>query len=121
MEAKEFFEERERMLNSLGRTGGLCSGVFCGDCPLYQGERASCETESAVDIVEAWSAEHPKKTYLDVLLEAFPNTPMSYEVPSDVCPCNIGLATSDEDILEYCNYDNCTGCWNREYKEVDND
>lgn len=108
MEAKEFFEERERMLNSLGRTGGICSGVFCRDCPLDK----HCDAKESVDIVEKWSKEHPKKTYLSVLLETFPNTPMSNGIPSEVCPSDIGLAATciSENI-------NCRDCWNQEYKE----
>lgn len=114
MEAKEFFEERERMLNSLGRTGGLCSGVFCGDCPLD----GHCHTKESVDIVEKWSKEHPKKTCLDVLLEAFPNAPMTNGVPVRVCPSDIGLTVLKEDISNYCDScEDCRDCWNQEYKE----
>lgn len=118
MEAKEYMKELRRMLDTFGRTGGYCDGVDCNKCPLDALNDKDCFTEKAVDIVEQWSKEHPKRTYLDVLLEVFPNTLMSpYGVPSHVCPNHIGLTAPDEDISEYCDYDDCTGCWNREYKE----
>ena len=112
MDAKEYIRERERMLNTFGRTEGYCVGIFCGDCPLYQGERASCETESAVDIVEAWSAEHPKKTYLDVLLETFPNVVLGVNGVPIFCPHYLGFNEH-----ESCDNTSCIDCWSREYKE----
>lgn len=124
MDAKEYIRERERMLNSLGRLGGRCSGVFCGKCYLHSPNTAlGClySTEKAIDIVEAWSKEHPKKTYLDVLLEAFPKTPVGKNgLPLHVCPYAIGLETYDESSCLNSDY-KCNTCWHREYKEADDE
>lgn len=115
MEAKEYIRERERMLNAYGRTKGFCSNVSCSNCPLCVKGSVYCDTEEGVDIVEAWSKEHPRKTYLDVLLEAFPNVPLN-EVDGSphFCPINIGLEEHVD--ADACAYTDCLNCWHREYK-----
>lgn len=61
MDAKEYVKERERMLNSFGRTDGNCSGVMCYQCPLCTSAWHCIDrTVAAVDVVEAWSNEHPE-------------------------------------------------------------
>ena len=115
MDAKEFMEERNRMLNSLGRINSRCYGVPCNKCYLYNpGADSDClyNTEKAIDIVEKWSKEHPKRTYLDVLLEAFPDTPMTNGVPTSVCPCDIGLTENSCTQISM----GCRDCWNKEYE-----
>ena len=116
MDAKEFIRERERMLNTYGRTDGFCNNIFCGDCPFNTEEGIVCNTEKAVDIVEKWSEEHPKRTYLDVLLESFPNTPMNENgrLLYVTCPYALGLEKHDE---RPCCKSSCTcdACWHREY------
>lgn len=116
MDAKEFFRERERMLNAFGRTGGKCDGVSCDNCPLHQDERGCWDTEETVDIVEAWSKENPKKTYLSVLLEAFPNATLDSNGVPYICLCRLGFNGGGN-----CANTPCIDCWNREYKEADND
>lgn len=112
MDAKEFFREQTRMLNAHGRISDSCTGLLCTNCPLGTDGYNKCNTEEAVDIVEAWSKEHPKKTYLDVLLEAFPNTTLNLEGTPYFCPYNLGLIKP-----ENCGKISCIDCWNTEYKE----
>lgn len=70
MDAVKFIEERRRMCKTY---------VDCFECPaddnnrckfnIAQGEEATRQ----VELLEEWSAAHPRKTRQDVLLEQFPN------------------------------------------------
>ena len=40
--AKEYFEKKMKILNSLGRTGGCCDGVSCNVCPLNRLDSSRC-------------------------------------------------------------------------------
>ena len=52
--AIEYFEKKKEILDSLGRTGGVCSGVNCGECPLnYNHTRYSCTKCEIVEPLEA--------------------------------------------------------------------
>ncbi len=86
--------------------------VKCHECPMgssHNGTNYNCEhllfecPQKAVEIVQAWSDEHPVKTRLDDLLEKYPNAdivdgkPLFYPVRLGYCKdcdrCNIrGLA-----------------------------
>lgn len=112
MDAKEFFREQTRMLNAYGRISDLCTGVLCADCPLLVCGQTKCITEESVDIVEAWSKEHPRRTYLDVLLEAFPNTELGTRGIPAFCVGHLDQLFDCDSANE-----DCVNCWNAEYEE----
>ena len=124
MDAVKYFEEKKRMLNSLGRTNGQCDGVKCLDCPLSSknnGIDISClelETsypEEAVAIVEKWSKEHPQKTFLSDFLEKYPKAKLcENHSPYGTCPENLGYC---EEIYCETNKLDCVACWNRPLEE----
>ena len=97
MDAIKYFEEKKRMLDSLGRKSGICSGVNCSDCPFYAfkrgllcGEFEFGYPEEAVAIVEKWAEEHPQKTMLQGFLEKYPNAPKEEDgMPMYVCPFHL--------------------------------
>lgn len=92
---------------------GACSDT----CPFNDGER-NCPfdrqiTQEDVDIVQKWSDEHPSpkpKTYLDKLLEAFPNVLTNDKVPA-ICRAYL---FGDESKYLQCpfDYNHCEKCWN---------
>lgn len=105
--------EKNRMLNSLGRTSGICDGIKCNTCPLSSwknGRSLLCtnfEFEypvEATEIVRKWAEEHPRKTRKDVLKEAFPNASID-----DICVLKLGLCSVDD-----CSNigGDCFKCWN---------
>lgn len=108
-----YLVEKKRMLDSLGRTSGVCIGVDCDDCPLSEGE-VKCrklETNSplrATEIVRKWAEEHPRKTRKDVLLEKFPNAKLKEDGVPEACAESIGICT--------CKCESCTKYWNTEVK-----
>ena len=124
MDAVKYFGEKRRMLDSLGRTEGKCGGVRCPDCPFSHknnGMELYCEAleivypERAIEIVEEWSQEHPRKTMLQDFLEKYPNARLEKNgTPKDVCPENLGYC---EEIYCHTNKGDCLACWNRPLEE----
>lgn len=112
MDAIKYFEEKKRMLDSIGRKSGICSGVSCSDCPFYAnkrellcGEFESEHPEKAVAIVEKWAEEHPSKTMLQDFLEKHPKAKLNDDGTPFICPHYLGY--------KYACEKGCTDCWNR--------
>ena len=125
MDTVKYFEEKKRMLNSLGRTKWGCYGVECSNCPLYfnnSGIEVNCGEfelsypERAVQTVEKWSQEHPQKTMLQDLLEKHHKVMLRDDgTPKYICPGDLGYCEG-----RYCNEINkldCIACWNRPLEE----
>ena len=120
MDTVKYFKEKRRMLNSLGRIDGICTGVNCSRCPLSgenNGTKLVCRyfeaeyPEEAVAIVEKWAAEHQQKTMLQDFLEKYPNAPLDKIGTPFICPYEIGY---EEQCLDRnCNDIGCVKCWNR--------
>lgn len=107
MDAVEFLKEYHRM----------CKSVDCIKCGLYHlnnetgsncPEYIEAHPDKAVQIVEQWSKEHPRKTRLQDFLEKYPKTPISSKgVPTRFCPRDIGYKCEYE-----CNRGKLTSeCW----------
>lgn len=118
MDALEFISELKRMCDSYK----CCS---LSPCPLYkdgifkycqpQGIYTDKDIEHVLEIVEKWSKEHPKRTYLSVLLEKFPKTVLNeFGIPS-FCPSYLGFKEFQDTRCG--EYEGCENCWNKEYKE----
>lgn len=117
-----YLVEKNRMLNSLGRTSGICDGIKCNTCPLSSwknGRSLICtnfEFEypvEATEIVRKWADEHPRKTRKDVLLEKFPNAKIFTTTngrPKLVCAEALGICKCTISTT-------CEECWNTEVKE----
>ena len=124
MDAVKYFEEKRRMLDSLGRINGECGGAACRDCPLCSennGIEVSCgglevmHPELAIEIVEKWSQEHPQKTFLSDFLEKYPKAKLCENgSPYGTCPENLGYC--EETYCETNKLD-CVACWNRPLEE----
>ena len=124
MDAVKYFEEKRRMLDSLGRTDRVCYGVECSNCPLHsqnngrglnRGELEAIYPEQAIEIIEKWSQEHPRKTMLQDFLEKYPNAKLLKNgIPNSVCPDNLGYCG---DINCSLFEGDCVACWNRPLEE----
>ncbi len=109
-----YFTEKLRMTK---RTkNGLCK-IKCSNCPLCSnnnGEGLSCPTfemyypEKAIEVVQKWSNEHPRKTYLSEFLKNYPNAKLDEDgTPHKLCPWHLGLIS-----VNSC-HNNCVRCWNQ--------
>lgn len=109
-----YFAEKRRMTKRA--KNGLCK-LGCSNCPLCSinnNKGQSCTAfemlypEKAIEIVQKWSDEHPRKTYLSEFLKNYPNAPLDDDgAPKGVCPHTLGLTDIDD-----CD-DNCVKCWNQ--------
>lgn len=87
MDAVKFVKEYLRM----------CTKVDdCEDCPVCKTdfcavpakERSQKSAEEIVELVEEWSAAHPRKTRQDVFLEQYPNARIDSHAVIYVCPAD---------------------------------
>lgn len=88
MDAVEFLKEKSRMCN----TFNLCDGGgYKETCELYK-EGLTCADytndypEKAVEIVERWAKEHPRKTRQSELLKLFPRAEKAADGMVAFCP-----------------------------------
>lgn len=76
MDAVKFLQERSRMYKSGAATPSI-------------GLEDDYDPVSAVEVVEAWSAAHPRKTRQSVLLEQFPSARIDSQAVIYVCPADV--------------------------------
>lgn len=91
MDAVKFVKEYLRMCTKVDE---------CEDCPVCKTdfctvpakERSQESAEEIVELVEEWSAAHPRKTRQSVFIEKYPETLTDINDVLDVCPAVISLA-----------------------------
>ena len=88
MDAVKFVKEYLRMCTKVDE---------CEDCPVYKTdfctvpakERSQESAEEIVELVEEWSAAHPRKTRQSVFLEQWPQANIGGDGVLQVCPAII--------------------------------
>ena len=113
MNAVEFLKEKNRMCN----TFNLCDGGgYKETCELYK-EGLSCadyinaHPEKAVEIVERWAKEHPRRTRQSEFLKMFPRASMANNGTIDFCPNNFDKEfTCPEKVSIYQGECQCPDC-----------
>lgn len=124
---ENYFNEKRRMTKRRKIYGNayMCK-IDCANCPLNSlnngtNDMTSCSDfeafypEKAIAIVQKWSDEHPRKTYLSELLEKYPNVLLNDDcTPEGMCPHQLGLKSSIADCKK--GYD-CVACWNQPIKD----
>ena len=93
MDAVKFIEERSRMCKSFNKCSYGCP-AWGGSCKLETGTYLECEAEKQVEIVEAWSAAHTRKTRQDLFLEQYPNAKTSEKGTLYICPIYVDKNTT---------------------------
>lgn len=92
MDAVEFLEKRNRMCGALGDE---CTDKDDTLCPLLVAARkvgkgcygyTKSHPAEAVEIVERWAKEHPKKTRQSKFLKVFPRVSMTADGIIAFCP-----------------------------------
>lgn len=118
---ENYFAEKRRMTKRRKLNGGayMCE-LDCHICPLNSSnngtsDHTSCSDyeafypEKAISIIQKWSDEHPRKTYLSEFLKNYPNAWLNEKgIPKRMCPSMLGLKD-----LEDCGERNCVECWNQ--------
>lgn len=102
MDAVKFIKERSRMCKSFDNCSYGCP-AWGGSCKLNTGTYLECEATKQVEIVEEWSAAHPRKTRQSVFLEQWPNCMVDRDGTVGMCPRNV-----DKNYI--CDLNRYTGC-----------
>lgn len=107
MDAVKFVKEYLRMCTNVDE---------CEDCPVYKTdfcavpakERSQESAEKIVELVEEWSAAHPRKTRQSVFLEQYPNARVNINTGLlNVYPCAIEQGMEN---TFYCGSISCADC-----------
>lgn len=108
MDAVEYLKAKARMTE---KGASYACNIFCENCPIgIENNRTdmNCKRfeayypERAVEIVEKWAAEHPKKTRQSEFLKTFPNAVMSEGVVG-ISPCAIDVSYgAQQDCTQHC-------------------
>lgn len=115
---ENYMIEKARMTKSV--VNGVCH-IRCTDCPLSRfnnNEKIACSelelfhSETAVQIVQRWSDEHPQKTYLSEFLKNYPNAELNHGVPR-VCLKKLGAVSGCAKTKKGDLYISCYRCWNQ--------
>jgi hypothetical protein len=65
--------------------------------------------EKAIAIVQKWSDEHPRRTYLTEFLKHYPNAQLNADGTPEICLSSLGLTNYNG-----CrNGITCSECWNQ--------
>lgn len=108
-----------------GRCGYDCTGCPvrieikgspCLICSLFYTDNADEQIES----LKKWASEHPlpKKTWLNMFRESFPNAPRRGDGAPQTCPEALyGSVAENRGCTNGCYDGNCLDCWNREATE----
>ena len=107
MDAVKFVKEYLRMCTKVDE---------CEDCPVYKTdfctvpakERSQESAEEIVELVEEWSAAHPRKTRQSVFLEQYPDAEIDPGGAIAICPTAFSSAYRDD--TEKCVYVSCAKC-----------
>ena len=110
----DFFSELQRLCDS--RIECTADAANKEQCPLYSFCRQSLtiraeEIITAVENLQKWSDEHPKKTYIQDFLEKFPKA----QIDSDGSPfaCRKKLYGGVRPNDKRCDRrETCKNCWN---------
>jgi len=95
----------------------MCKNCYDG-CPLSMcnnGSNAPCDSfvkivpTLAIDVVQNWSDANPQKTYLEDLIEKYPNVKLGNIGAPKFCPDLIGL----KNISKGNCINSCDECWNQ--------
>lgn len=101
MDAVKYLKERERMCNSYNN---MCDGCGFGKVPKCN-HTEDDNPEKAVEIVEKWSKEHPRKTRQSEILKIIPDATIKNGILITK-PCEVNEKIKDR----YKKYDYCRDC-----------
>ena len=112
MDAVEYLKAKARMTK---RGDGAVCNISCKDCPIgidNNGVETNCRKlesyypEKAVEIIEQWAAEHPKKTRQSEFLKTFPSVYKTDGIIA-ILPCSLDIEFGSNN---YCNTVSCYDC-----------
>ena len=123
MDAKRFFKEARRMCKKQAVCRGCLALGKDAICLLFglHNPNAAKNIDKAIEAVEKWSQEHPRKTRLDDFFEKHPNAPVSGKGLPFVLPHLLGYCQADS--CEDCSHEGweLKDCWDQEVQDDETD
>ncbi len=108
MDAVKFIEERERMCKMYGGCTG-CPGYDDGVCMV--GITTGITPVKQIELLEKWSAAHPRKTRQSVFLEHYPNAPRDRNKLLTACPkcldADVSCVDKNATVKKFKSCDDC--------------
>lgn len=112
----DFFAEAKRLCNSHDKC--VDNAANKEQCPMFEvcsiarPKICAKDIKKAIETVQKWSDEHPKKTYAQDFFEKFPDAPKD-EAVKGKCPlsCRRGIYGGE------CPDMGCDECWNEPMEE----
>lgn len=105
MDAVEFLKERKRLCQMYDVCGGCPANRISGGCIFSVSNGATPEEQA--EIVETWSAAHPRKTRQSVFLEQYPNARFEANGIVNIWPCDV---EKNMENVTFCNSLSCADC-----------
>lgn len=117
MDAVKFVREYLRMCAKIDECEHcpVCKTDFCA---VPAKERSQESAEEIVELVKAWSKEHPRRTRQSIFLEQWPETELDRHGVLQLCPSIV--SAGHRRVPSLCTADRCANC-RREFwmQEVD--
>lgn len=116
-----FLHELKRLCDS--RDECVANAANKEDCPMFgicklmRSKISAKDAEKAIEIVQKWSDEHPKKTYAQDFLEKFPEAQRNWGGVPFVCRKRIygGIHSATSEGCD--DTKACYRCWNKTMEE----
>ena len=116
MDIIKFVKERNRMCRFYKEN--CLNGCPAGTVVCKNLNKIEDDNFEIVNIVEKWSKEHPRRTFLQDFLEKYPKAPLESDKIPKVCPYQCGYTSETRcEKYSFMKYDNCVECWNRPMEE----
>lgn len=87
-----------------------------GVCRLTYSKICAEDIKTAIETVQKWSNEHPKKTYAQDFFEKFPKAQNYINVNSDICRKKVYGGFDNYNCTE-----SCYECWNEPMEAADDE
>lgn len=105
MDAVKFIEERNRMCKSFGDDCAACpaNDIYRCKFSITVGDEAAKQ----VELLEEWSAAHPRKTRQSVFLEQWPEAEIDCEGALVIDPCDLDKTELEKGACYHRSCDDC--------------
>lgn len=121
----DFLSELKRLCDT--RDECVANAANKEDCPMFgickltHSKTCAKDAEKAIEIVQKWSDEHPKKTYAQDFFKKFPEAkPDAYGVPR-MCRANCYGGSCRQPSPIDSNQEMCKCCWNEPMEVIDDE
>lgn len=121
----DFLSELKRLCDT--RDECVANAANKEDCPMFgickltHSKTCAKDAEKAIEIVQKWSDEHPKKTYAQDFFEKFPNAKPGAEGVPRICRANCYGGSCQHSAISGAGPAPCKDCWNEEMEAADDE